>query len=175
MRRNASWSLPRNIGLQHPEAKSRLSVGNGNHGIQLKDGRLVIQGGWMAEAKWISAGKYMRGSFIVSDDHGETWRIAGWYKGTAEDAKLNRAEQRLRAPKAEPQLQDPLGREGCGHICGLCLQVRCLFGEVHGRCSSCGVNARSSPPRGTVFRKVLPFASEDGQFEPRADFLTARA
>jgi sialidase-1 len=85
----ATWSLPRNIGLHHPEAKSRLSVGNGNHGIQLEDGRLVIQGGWMAEPNWISAGKYMRGCFIVSDDHGETWRIAGWYKGTKEDAELN--------------------------------------------------------------------------------------
>jgi sialidase-1 len=83
----ASWSLPRNIGLQHPEAKSRLSVGNGNHGIQLKDGRLVIQGGWMAEAKWVSAGKNMRGCFIVSDDHGETWRIAGWDQPTAQDWK----------------------------------------------------------------------------------------
>jgi sialidase-1 len=83
----ATWSLPRNIGLSHPEAKSRLSVGNGNHGIQLRDGRLVVQGGWMAEPEWVSAGKYMRGCFIVSDDHGETWRIAGYYRATAEDLR----------------------------------------------------------------------------------------
>ena len=82
-----SWSPPRNIGLHHPEAKSRLSVGNGSHGIQLADGRLVIQGGWMAEPNWVSAGKYMRGCFIVSDDHGETWRIAGYYKPTEEDLR----------------------------------------------------------------------------------------
>ena len=60
-----TWSQPRNLNLSHPLAKSRLSVGNGNHGIQLgewgpavaapaagpgpRDGRLVIQGGWMAE------------------------------------------------------------------------------------------------------------------------------
>jgi sialidase-1 len=41
----------------------------------------------MAEADWVSAGKNMRGCFIVSDDHGDTWRIAGWYKPTAEDWK----------------------------------------------------------------------------------------
>ena len=31
----ATWSEPRNLNLSHPLAKSRLSVGNGNHGIQL--------------------------------------------------------------------------------------------------------------------------------------------
>jgi sialidase-1 len=84
-----TWSLPRNMNLAHPLAKSRLSVGNGNHGIQLRDGRLVIQGGWMAEPVWVSGGRHMRGCFIVSDDHGETWRIAGHYQPTAEDWRLS--------------------------------------------------------------------------------------
>ncbi len=60
-------------------------MGNGNHGIQLRDGRLVMAAGWASEAKWESAGRYMRGGFAVSDDHGETWRIAGHYAGTEED------------------------------------------------------------------------------------------
>jgi sialidase-1 len=80
-----TWSEPRNINLATPLAASRLSVGNGNHGIQLRDGRLVMPAGWASEAKWASAGRYMRGGFAVSDDHGETWRIAGHYEGTKED------------------------------------------------------------------------------------------
>jgi sialidase-1 len=83
----ATWSQPRNLNLGHPLAKSRLSVGNGNHGIQLADGRLVIQGGWMAEPVWVRAGGNMRGCFIVSDDHGETWRIAGHYLPTEDDLR----------------------------------------------------------------------------------------
>ena len=89
-----TWSEPRNINLSTPLAASRLSVGNGNHGIQLRDGRLVMAAGWASEAKWESAGKYMRGGFAVSDDHGETWRIAGHYAGTKEDFE--------RFPKAAP-------------------------------------------------------------------------
>jgi sialidase-1 len=96
-----TWSEPRNLNLSHPLAKSRLSVGNGNHGIQLgkwgpavgppsgspgpHDGRLVIQGGWMAEAVWVRSGANMRGCFITSDDHGETWRVAGTYLPTEQD------------------------------------------------------------------------------------------
>jgi sialidase-1 len=89
-----TWSEPRNINLSTPLAASRLSVGNGNHGIQLRDGRMVMPAGWASEAKWESAGKYMRGGFAVSDDHGETWRIAGHYAGTEEDF--------ARFPKAAP-------------------------------------------------------------------------
>jgi sialidase-1 len=89
-----TWSEPRNINLSTPLAASRLSVGNGNHGIQLRGGRLVMPAGWASEAKWESAGKYMRGGFAVSDDHGETWRIAGHYAGTKEDFE--------RFPKAAP-------------------------------------------------------------------------
>jgi sialidase-1 len=89
-----TWSEPRNINLSTPLAASRLSVGNGNHGIQLRDGRLVMAAGWASEAKWESAGKYMRGGFAVSDDHGQTWRIAGHYDGTPEDFE--------RFPKAAP-------------------------------------------------------------------------
>jgi len=104
----ATWSQPRNLNLSHPLAKSRLSVGNGNHGLQLgewgpamdaparsgrpagpRDGRLVIQGGWMAEPEWVRSGQYMRGCFIVSDDHGETWRIAGTYLPTEEDLRAH--------------------------------------------------------------------------------------
>jgi sialidase-1 len=84
-----TWSEPRNIDLTTPLAASRLSVGNGNHGTQLRDGRLIMPAGWASEAKWASAGKYMRGGFAVSDDHGETWRIAGHYEGTEEDLKRN--------------------------------------------------------------------------------------
>jgi sialidase-1 len=86
-----TWSEPRNINLATPLAASRLSVGNGNHGIQLtrgpRQGRLVMPAGWASEAKWDSAGRYMRGGFAVSDDHGQTWRIAGHYQGTDEDWK----------------------------------------------------------------------------------------
>ena len=33
------------------------------------------------------SGEYMRGCFIVSDDHGETWRIAGTYLPTETDLR----------------------------------------------------------------------------------------
>jgi sialidase-1 len=81
----ATWSQPRKVPLSHPLAKSRLNIGNGIHGIQLRDGRLVVQGGWMSEPIWHSGGRYMRACFIVSDDHGETWRVAGHYIPSKED------------------------------------------------------------------------------------------
>ena len=48
------------------------STGPLDGGIQLKDGRMVIQGGWMAEPIWHSGGRYMRACFIVSSVSGET-------------------------------------------------------------------------------------------------------
>jgi sialidase-1 len=60
------------LDLKHVRASHRFGPGNGGHGIQLADGRLVIQGGYMRRD-----GKKTTMSLclIESRDHGESWQI----------------------------------------------------------------------------------------------------
>ncbi len=67
-----TWSK-RVLDLRHPRASSRFGPGNGNHGIQLADGRLVIQGGYI---RLTDGGRGRSLCLIESIDHGETWRVA---------------------------------------------------------------------------------------------------
>ena len=70
---------------------------------------------------------------------------------------LHRAEQRLGRPKAEPQLQDPFGDEGCEHTRRLCLRVQCRFGEVrlHGRSSMRRNVPSAQTPAGRYWRMPI--------------------
>lgn len=81
----ATWSPPRRLELEHPDAVGTLDVGNGIHGLQLSGGTLVIQG-YCAAAREVRAEdeNSARSFLLLSRDHGETWtRGAEWPTGYA--------------------------------------------------------------------------------------------
>jgi len=60
------------LDLENERATLRFGPGNGGHGIQLKDGRLVVHGGYWR----VSNGtKRMSLCLIESIDRGKTWRV----------------------------------------------------------------------------------------------------
>ena len=65
-----TWSRPHPVPLDFPEGAISAATGNGNHGIQLRDGRLLIQGGYVV-------GGERHSCLIVSADGGGTWRLGG--------------------------------------------------------------------------------------------------
>ena len=65
----ATWSPPRLMDLEFPE---RHRVGNGVHGVQLEDGRLLINGG-----SHFGVTDSLRSFLFYSDDHGDTWHPSG--------------------------------------------------------------------------------------------------
>lgn len=81
----ATWSAPRRITIDHPESTGITDVGNGVHGIQMPDGRLVIQAYCQASKEWKAEHDNPSRSFLlVSNDGGETWsRAADWASGYA--------------------------------------------------------------------------------------------
>jgi sialidase-1 len=67
----ASWTDPEPIRMDFPAGVYTAATGNGVHGIQLDDGRLLIQGGYSERRD----GRLLRRCCIfASDDHGERWR-----------------------------------------------------------------------------------------------------
>jgi len=80
-----TWSAPRRLSLEHPDSVGTPDVGNNVHGIQLPDGRLVIQGYCQASKDWKPEHDNPSRSFLlVSHDGGETWtRGAQWSPGYA--------------------------------------------------------------------------------------------
>ena len=64
----ATWSEPRPLPLPFPAGAVSAASGNGVHGIQLADGRLLIQGGYVLGGKRFSC-------IFHSDDGGATWRL----------------------------------------------------------------------------------------------------
>ena len=64
----ATWSQPRPLPLPFPAGARSAATGNGVHGIQLADGRLLIQGGYVLDGKRFSC-------VFLSDDAGHTWRL----------------------------------------------------------------------------------------------------
>ncbi|MFW6163650.1 MAG: sialidase family protein [Planctomycetota bacterium] len=62
-----TWGEPRPVPLAFPEGAVSAATGNGVHGIQLADGRLLIQAGYVTAGKRTSCVFY-------SDDGGKTWR-----------------------------------------------------------------------------------------------------
>jgi sialidase-1 len=81
----ATWSAPRRLTIEHPESMGITDVGNSVHGIQMPDGRLVIQAYCQASKEWKSEHDTPSRSFLlVSKDGGETWvRTADWASGYA--------------------------------------------------------------------------------------------
>ena len=81
----ATWSAPRRLTIEHPNSMGITDVGNGVHGIQMPDGRLVIQGYCQASKEWKQEHDNPSRSFLlVSKDGGETWtRAADWASGYA--------------------------------------------------------------------------------------------
>lgn len=75
-----TWSEPRKMQLKHPE---KHRVGNGGHGVQLPNGRLLINGGSHHGAK-----DTLRSFLFYSDDGGKSWRAspAGQSKGVVVEA-----------------------------------------------------------------------------------------
>ena len=67
-----TWSEPQALKLPYPEGSLNAATGNGNHGIQLHQGRLLIQAGFSLERD----GKPTRHSALLfSDDHGRSWQL----------------------------------------------------------------------------------------------------
>lgn len=81
----ATWSAPRRLDLHHPDTMGITDVGNGVHGVQMPDGRLVIQAYCEASKEWKQEYDNPSRSFLlVSGDGGETWsRGAEWSPGYA--------------------------------------------------------------------------------------------
>ena len=81
----ATWSAPRRLTIEHPDSMGITDVGNSVHGIQMPDGRLVIQAYCEASKEWKSEHENPSRSFLlVSSDGGETWnRAADWTAGYA--------------------------------------------------------------------------------------------
>ncbi len=65
-----TWSAPHPVPLDFPGGAVSAATGNGSHGIQLRDGRLLIQGGYVLDGKRHSC-------VMVSADGGGTWRLGG--------------------------------------------------------------------------------------------------
>jgi len=72
-----TWSDPQPMHLPFPPGATSAATGNGNHGIQLADGRLLIQGGYVLDGTRHSC-------IFLSDDGGKTWSLgaAGAIGGT---------------------------------------------------------------------------------------------
>lgn len=81
----ATWSAPRRLTIDHPDSMGITDVGNGIHGIQMPDGRLVIQAYCQASKEWKAEHDNPSRSFLlVSKDGGDTWaRTADWASGYA--------------------------------------------------------------------------------------------
>ncbi len=81
----ATWSAPRRVPVDHPDSMGIADVGNNVHGVQLADGRLVIQGYCQTSRGWEHDRDNPSRSFLlVSEDKGGTWRRgAEWSPGYA--------------------------------------------------------------------------------------------
>jgi sialidase-1 len=68
----ATWTGPQPLHLPFPHGAVNAATGNGNHGIQLADGRLLIQGGYSLER---DAPDRRHSCVYYSDDGGASWRL----------------------------------------------------------------------------------------------------
>ena len=75
-----TWSKPSRLEVEHSNEDEIVNVGNGNHGIQLNDGTLVIQGYRLStKASSGKTGNLTHSVLLLSQDHGITWsRGAEW-------------------------------------------------------------------------------------------------
>ena len=63
----ATWTQPAPLPLPFPEGAISCATGNGSHGIQLADGRLLIQGGCVVDGT-------RHDCIFASDDGGSSWQ-----------------------------------------------------------------------------------------------------
>ncbi len=63
----ATWSDPAPLRLDYPKGATSCATGNGVQGVQLRGGRMLIQGGYVAEGK-------RHVCIFLSDDGGRIWR-----------------------------------------------------------------------------------------------------
>ncbi len=63
-----TWSAPEPLVMPYPETATSAATGNGVHGLQLPDGRLLIQCGYVVDAT-----RHI--GILWSDDHGATWQL----------------------------------------------------------------------------------------------------
>lgn len=68
-----TWSPPKPVNLDFPPDALRCGTGNGNHGIQLRNGRLLIQAGHLTAWPGSPGAFQMHLGTFYSDDHGTTW------------------------------------------------------------------------------------------------------
>ncbi len=68
-----TWTDPKPLPLPYPDDAVSCGTGNGNHGIQLADGRLLIQGAYVPRSGPHADQRVM--CVFLSDDRGETWRM----------------------------------------------------------------------------------------------------
>lgn len=62
-----TWTPPRALPLDYPAGATSCGTGNGVHGIQLDNGRLLIQGGFIIKGR-------RHVCIFISDDGGASWR-----------------------------------------------------------------------------------------------------
>ena len=65
-----TWTPPHPVTFEFPDGAVSAATGNGSHGIQLRDGRVLIQGGYVL-------GGERHSCVMVSEDGGGTWRLGG--------------------------------------------------------------------------------------------------
>lgn len=63
-----TWTPPEPVVMPYPDAATSAATGNGVHGVQLADGRILIQCGYVLHgARHIG--------ILYRDDHGASWRL----------------------------------------------------------------------------------------------------
>ena len=63
-----TWSEPEPVVMPYPKTATSAATGNGVHGVQLYDGRLLIQCGYVLDGV-----RYI--GILYSDDHGAKWHL----------------------------------------------------------------------------------------------------
>lgn len=69
----ASWSKPEPLVVDFPADAFSAATGNGVHGIQTEQGKLLIQGGYFLNT---DKGKRRHCCIIASDDGGKSWKMS---------------------------------------------------------------------------------------------------
>lgn len=92
----ASWSEPEEITSSTKDSSWTWYATGPTHGIQLRSGRLVVPCNHMVGVHFDRQKDPYHSHVIVSDDHGQTWRIGGIVdEGTNECAVIETADESL--------------------------------------------------------------------------------
>lgn len=82
----ATWSPPRRLDFHHPDETTPARIANSVHGIQMRDGILLVPASCSCADRFEhNTGLPSRSFLLVSEDGGETWYIgATWSAGYAQ-------------------------------------------------------------------------------------------